>query len=662
MEKKNKDLVNIMMKHSYNFFFHFVLFVFFFVPSRSISVTDYNSFAPSVNYLIDCGSPVKTQLNDGRNFKSDRETTSLLSTTEDIILSVDSINITNIFPPSSLPLYQTARAFTDESIYTFYMSKTGRIWIRLYFFPFPNPSYNLTSSIFSVHTDHFVLLHEFSPTNNNSFYFKEYLVNVPDTRFSLKFKPNKDSLAFINAIEIVSAPDTLISDSATQVFPLGEFKGLMNSALQVSYRINVGGITIAPEDDTLSRTWEPDGSYNIFPQGSMSFSVSNRSIKYPEQNGVVHVTPLIAPNSVYASCVQMKDPKVMQPNFNLSWMVNVEKRYSYLIRMHFCDIVSKSLNQLYFNVYINGIEGVHALDLSSQTKALSTAFYKDFVIGSSNITNGSILIQVGPPNLQLSTTNAILNGIEVMKMSNSADSLDGFFSVDGEYIGPNLTSKVMKIVAIVGLVLAVIALLLLAIMYIRWLRRPLDWEECRSLSSWILPLHSRCKKSCKTNSNTTDSSPKSKNGGHHSPRGPEKFFHFVELQRATNNFDEKRVIGVGGFGKVYLGTLEDGTDVAIKRGTGGSGQGMNEFITELNMLSKMRHRHLVSLIGFCDENSEMVLVYDYMSNGPFRSHLYGSNISPLSWQKRLEICIGAARGLHYLHTGNCYKKFISYEK
>ncbi|GAU46124.1 hypothetical protein TSUD_192850 [Trifolium subterraneum] len=332
----------------------------------------------------------------------------------------------------------------EESIYTFYISKPGRIWIRLYFFPFSNPSYNLTSSVFSVHTDHFVLLHEFSPPNNNSVFFKEYLVNVPDARFSLKFKPKKDSIAFINAIEIVSAPDILISDSATQVFPLGEFKGLMNSALQVSYRINVGGPTITPEVDTLSRTWEPDGSYNIFPQGSSSVSVSNRSIKYPEENGVVDVTPLIAPNSVYATCVQMKDSNVTQPNFNLSWMVNVEKSYSYLIRLHFCDIVSKNLNQLYFNVYINGIESVEALDLSSQTKALSTAYYMDFVIGSSNITNGSILIQVGPPNLQLNTHNAILNGIEVMKMSNSANSLDGFFSVDGEYIGPNVTSKVVK--------------------------------------------------------------------------------------------------------------------------------------------------------------------------------------------------------------------------
>ncbi|XP_042015455.1 probable serine/threonine-protein kinase PBL17 isoform X2 [Salvia splendens] len=132
-------------------------------------------------------------------------------------------------------------------------------------------------------------------------------------------------------------------------------------------------------------------------------------------------------------------------------------------------------------------------------------------------------------------------------------------------------------------------------------------------------------------------------------------FSLAEINLATKDFSREHLIGKGGFGDVFSGFIDNGSSaVAIKRRVGSnSSQGQTEFAAEIETLSKFRHHNLVSLIGYCDEDGEMILVYDYMFNGTLadRLHKNSEGGSTLSWNERLKICIGVGRGLDYLHSG-----------
>ncbi|KAI5060994.1 hypothetical protein GOP47_0023499 [Adiantum capillus-veneris] len=126
-------------------------------------------------------------------------------------------------------------------------------------------------------------------------------------------------------------------------------------------------------------------------------------------------------------------------------------------------------------------------------------------------------------------------------------------------------------------------------------------------------------------------------------------FTLAELEKATDNFRIENVVGEGGFGRVYCGILDDGTKIAVKVLT--RDQGGKEFISEVEMLSRLHHRNLVKLIGICTEEHTRCLVYDLIPNGSVESHLHGvdKESSPLDWEARMKIALGAARGLAYLH-------------
>ncbi|OEL31342.1 putative leucine-rich repeat receptor-like protein kinase [Dichanthelium oligosanthes] len=128
-----------------------------------------------------------------------------------------------------------------------------------------------------------------------------------------------------------------------------------------------------------------------------------------------------------------------------------------------------------------------------------------------------------------------------------------------------------------------------------------------------------------------------------------RWFSYEELKRSTDNFAEANELGYGGYGKVYRGMLPTGQFIAIKRAQQGSMQGGHEFKTEIELLSRVHHKNLVGLVGFCFEQGEQMLVYEFMSGGTLRDSLSGKSGLHLDWKKRLRVALGAARGLAYLH-------------
>ncbi|TKY62187.1 LRR receptor serine/threonine-protein kinase [Spatholobus suberectus] len=128
-------------------------------------------------------------------------------------------------------------------------------------------------------------------------------------------------------------------------------------------------------------------------------------------------------------------------------------------------------------------------------------------------------------------------------------------------------------------------------------------------------------------------------------------FSFSEIENATNNFEKN--IGSGGFGVVYYGKLKDGKEIAVKVLTSNSYQGKREFSNEVTLLSRIHHRNLVQLLGYCRDEENSMLVYEFMHNGTLKEHLYGplAHGRSINWIKRLEIAEDAAKGIEYLHTG-----------
>lgn len=668
---------------------YFIIPFFCLVHSAAAEQTS-PPYIPTDYILISCGESSNTTSSDGRNWDGDAHSKFSSSTS-----ATKSFASRASFQENSVPQvpYMTARVFPEEFTYTFPVS-TGPKFLRLHFHPAPyllgqqqgglDDNDTISTSFFTVSANKYTLLRNFSAHLTVSamippvaYFFKEFIISVSSSQMlNLTFSPSSSSsYAFINGIEVVSMPDNLYLQQSDGDRPIP----FINSntifsfdkpvALETAYRLNVGGAHVSAKDDTgMFREWLDDTNYIYGAAFGVIPHLPGARIKYTSD------TPAyIAPVIVYTTSRTMGNDPNINKKYNLTWNFSVDPGFNYLVRLHFCETqleVTRE-NQRVFSIFINNQTAENDADVIHWSGGSGIPVFKDYVVWVPIDTIEKESKQdfwlALHPFLDLDPlpkyADAILNGLEIFKLNNS----------DGNLAGPNPASKpppepkpgkqqnvknnkgrvilIIIIAAVLGSIFALVSLL-----YFFFLRKKkrvnvnesASEVKTKSSQSWVPFSYALTS----TNTNTASSLPSDLC----------RRFSLTEIKQATCDFADHCIIGSGGFGHVFKGYIDDGSiTVAVKRLNTSSMQGAREFRTEIEMISELRHLHIVSLLGFCDEHGEMILVYEFMPRGNLRDHLYNSQKqnqnqnqnqnSPLTWKRRLEISIGAARGLHYLHAG-----------
>ncbi|KAH6791923.1 hypothetical protein C2S52_002400 [Perilla frutescens var. hirtella] len=637
----------------------FLLLLNFLRTSTTVSAATPPAYTATDLILLSCGESENSKDNSNRSWVGDVRSRYVPSFAANISLEHKS---NYVFP---VPC-RSVRVIRSPFTYTFPV-RPGQKFLRLYFNVYSG-GVDTYETLFSVTANAFTLFSNFSASlysentpHMEPYFTKEFVVSVGENQtLDLTFSPNENSSAFINGIEIVSMPDNLYFRGTAIKSANGVFDLRNDTALENLYRLDVGGRrSVDIQDDSgpnsgMFRAWSLDDDYIV---GSVDTGYSTDPANI-QLNYTVQTPPYSAPAMVYTSARVMRDTDV-----GLEWIFPVDSGFYYLLRLHFCEFTLdvRARNQRVFTVNIN----YEMLEV--QADVISWAGGPDLPIFRDYITSVPDDGRRGRKRLRLSLFpylegnpkyySALLNGLEIFKLSDSNRSLaaanplreevslpPALPRIDDTGIPPrkNRSRRSSLIYAVPGSVISVLAVVA-AVSFMILRQRPRVKESAAmsvTKTSWI---------SLSTASRSTATPCGS---GVSLPSDLCRYFTIAEIKTATRNFDSNFIIGKGGFGNVYKGLVDKGAiTVAIKRLHHSSNQGAREFLTEIEMLSTLRHLHLVPLIGYCDDGGEMILVYDYMANGTLCDHLYNSGNPPLTWKQRLQICMGAAKGLHYLHNG-----------
>ncbi|KAF9674231.1 hypothetical protein SADUNF_Sadunf10G0106000 [Salix dunnii] len=541
-------------------------------------------YIPPDNMVFDCSPPDSSHdvgFLDSKRYEIDFSSVSR-------VYAIDPSNQEKPRISACLMLKQVNWSFTVSD---------GPKFLRLHFKPVTYSGLDVSKALFSISVGSFKLI----TTSESSYskYFpitdyaiREFCVNTDGQILKVTFTPSSQvsgAYAFVNKIEIVSMPSKLYMQEDASFSLAGQPSSYSmgnSTALEMMHRVNIGGDVISgPEDIGMFRRWTRDDDYFMSDDGNTSIVESEVEVK----SSLLKPAAYVAPLQVYTSARTIL--QTTESKYRARWAFPVDYGFYYLVRLHFCEIsrIIKRDGQRVFRVYINNQTVEDHADVFNWTHGVGIPIYKDYIVNFSNYGEGVkyLSIALGSTNGSFAKYGSpILNGLEIFKLSDFSNNLAGphpfgvkvaphsYFSIRDD-----AERHVMVIVVMVfaALLLACYAIGLLGFGYLFYSQS------------------NRQQKSSKQDQSL----------------GYCRIFTIAEIKSATNNFADALLIGTGGFGTVYKGSIDGGiTSIAVKRANRSSHQGLKEFQTEISLLSKLRHSHLVSLIGYCTEEKEMILVYE----------------------------------------------------
>ncbi|KAL7141799.1 hypothetical protein ABFS83_08G078100 [Erythranthe nasuta] len=567
---------------------HLLLLIFL----NAFTLTSTTATATS-QFSINCGSFGTSAALNGKKWTGDSQpkSPSLLQIKGK---STTSSLIHKLISTDPIP-YKTSRISYSQFSYVFQVNPGQKI-LRLHFNPSPYKGFKRFTDLFTVEAGRFVLLSNFSA----SLAAAALGVNSFSKEFCLSIEQNQELNVTFSPTE-----STHSQDSTTYAF--------------------INGIEVISVPMHLS----------YFSEGGEKFGaaqvVGRKSVVYIDNGTALELIHRLNIKREFASSNDDFDdmfgmwgpppkPKANEID-NLAWKKPVDVGFRYLVRIHFGDLGLKTVEN--FEIFINEMSVDTKMDIVKERDDRSfLLWYRDYMVvmrGQKKEGKRDLSISIKSYDGFVIDGNKLVKGFEIFKLSNLDNSLA---SPNAALLPPKESPPwiMQNIFSVLGHRDAIVTVVIDI------------WGTSSTIEEENKP-SARAERLCRR-------------------------FSLAEIRSATENFSRALVIGRGGFGKVYRGLIDNGREyVAIKRLKSNSKQGKHEFLTEIETLSELRHINLVSLIGYCSERREMILVYEYMASGTLSDHLYklereGFSCSSLTWKQRLNICIGAGRGLDYLHTGH----------